>query len=146
MTTVDKKPATIADAAVRKIALVQDYLSELSAMFGKTAPEYVETLSTWNRALSQAIGFAECDGNLHASSDLSFGVSTSYGLYLGVIFFRDRRFDDAVVSYWTDRRPWNTAHYCLSHALPYPNEQCRDTDERCITAEVPVPGTWSLHS
>jgi hypothetical protein len=145
--------------AIDKLATIAGHVQALGHDFGTDSPEYQEAATTWIHCqasiwrLLRINENGEGGGRLYAEGDLSMGLTTSYGLQVGIVFFRDRAYDGAMVNpdgkphiydWWAQRY-----HYCLMHRSPIANEECRgkgESEEPCLRHTVSLPGTWSTHS
>jgi hypothetical protein len=143
--------STITEAAADNLRAITEHVEGIAYALGKTSPHYIESVSSWIQVQRQVAGWLHDGGRLVADGRLSFGVDGF--IYIGVIFFRDRRFDVAYVQGEDDR-----SYVCTNHGEPYPYEAwcClavpTDNQDEARSREcsartpIPTPGTWSCHS
>lgn len=128
---------------------VHNYLEAIRIAYGEDHPSYVKTLASWVTASSRMWRLVRSGGRLCSEGDFSLGIS-GLGMYVGLVYFRDRSFDET--SHYDEDKRYRVTWYCVRHKRYVTDQQSNcaayltDGDKFCFPQQVPVPGTWSLHS
>jgi hypothetical protein len=151
----------VSPQAVDRLAAIAGHIQNLRHHFGDESKEYLDAAGSWINCQANIFRLLGTSGGggggrLYAEGDLSMGLTTSYGLQVGIVFFRDRAYDGALINPEGESKvkEWWSAeyHYCLRHRAPIANEVCRGKpaesteDDYCIPYKTMLPGTWSMHS
>ena len=136
----------VTEMAAETIQRNGERINELAHAIGDEHPLATRMARSWAIAIGQAFALVGKGGRVTMDSDTSLYLVTSYGMHVGVIFFRNRDFDDVM----DDQ---GKAGICARHkqpmaeaALRCPQGHDKDADFFCYRVAIPVPGEWSLHS
>ena len=134
------------ERAATRISEMASHVEEVTHHYGVESDVAANMATSLTRAIGQTFSLLAEGGSLSTDGERGLYIITNYGMHVGVVFFRDRSYDKAMVDQ-------TSARTCIAHRGPWsdPEAMC-DADANgvdkvfCMMRTVMVPGSWSLHS
>jgi hypothetical protein len=128
---------TLSPEAMAQLADIGEHVFEIGHAYGRSSETYRVAVESWANAQRAIWRLLGSGGTLHSGYPLNMALTTSYGLYVAVVWFPDR--DERYAS-----DPEGDPRYGMLCVLN--DSVCDHSGSNCIRHRVRVPGTWSLHS
>ena len=148
---------TVNEHALATLANIGAAVDNLAAHLGTGSKRYREMADSWLRAQANVWQLLATGGTVSRDEDRSLYLVTSYGMHVGVIFFRDRAYAECAVPA-DDAAPVGglpAVSMCRTHdGAPFLWEATAcavkasdvTVPGMCLHGYMALPGTWSLHS
>lgn len=133
------------ERAATRISEMASHVEDVAHHYGAESEVASKMATSLTRAIGQTFSLLAEGGSLSTDGDRGLYVITSYGMHVGVVFFRDRSYDKAMVDQ-------TSARTCIAHRGPWSDAESprcdagSDDEVWCMQRTVFVPGSWSLHS
>lgn len=135
------------ERAASRISEMTSHVEDVSHHYGAESTVAATMATSLTRAIGQTFSLLAEGGSLSTDGERGLYIITSYGMHVGVVFFRDRSYDKAMVDQ-------TSARVCIAHRGPWSDAEAPTCDADangvdnvfCMQRVVMVPGSWSLHS